>query len=123
VARVVADVAVAWRGCGVVSFRPEVLRGVVTRMSLVVDGGGSLAQREGGAGGRRPWGLCAVQCFGSARIRRCGGASGESPALTLGRCRQRRRHGVVPLLEGVVVELHYTTLREKSLASDGRSGR
>ena len=65
-----------------------------------------------------------MQCFGSAQIRRCGGAPGESPALTLGRCRQQRRHGhgVVPLLEGVAVELHYTTLREKSLASVVEAG-
>ncbi|EMS48144.1 hypothetical protein TRIUR3_13824 [Triticum urartu] len=40
------------------------------RVSLVVDGGDSLAQQEGGAGGCRPWGLCAAQRFGSARIRR-----------------------------------------------------
>ena len=95
-------------------------------------GGDGAGRRDGRVGRVRCGGSCTmrwnrwtstmeivcVQCFGSARIRRCGGASGESPALTLGRCRQRRRHGVV-LLEGVVVKLHYTTLRKKSLVSVG----
>jgi hypothetical protein len=39
---------------------------------------------------------------------RCGGALGESPSPTFGRCRQRRHLGVAYLLGSVVVELFFS---------------